>query len=723
MKIKHLLLLFITISISSFGQTKFEEEAKDFFWGSNDQYKNANDIPEKWNNESGVIIYKNENYDFHKFGKNVTYKTSIRKRIKLLDKAAVKEFSEFSFTKRFRTNKGRYTWRSKGNNVIGIKIVKPDGSETIIDVNKDAIEVDGENKIAIANLEVGDIIDYYFYKTEPFKSTYAFSFDPVETTLGEEYPIMDFKLFFETENDFFINFNSFNDAPELKQLSTEKKSIRRYELTASDVEKYKSQRWFYPLVELPSYKFQVYFARSGKFENRALAFLPEKENIIKKRATKEEVLDLYDKRFKPDGDIGDIKDFFKDKSFKNDTEKVTAAYYYMRHYYLTRFVEAIFISEAKIMYNPFVYYGNNPVFIRNQKQFIKHFTEFLKRHKIKYEIVVAKKRYDGTIDELIIEKNVNVFLKINTKTPFYVSFFSAHTSLNEYSALVESSDVFLLSKTKNKIDVIKNGKLPISTYSQNETKKVVTLTVNEDFSGLKISAINSHKGYMKASEQYDRLLFNDYVNEDYKKYETETFIELVRRKKDKAKYKKELNALAEKLKETQEERFEESAKGEYGVSDIEDYNFEITETGRYGLDTYFTYIEDFNVKNEFIKKAGPNYIIEIGKFISGQIDLDDDDRKRTENIYMNYPRSFNYQIILNIPDGYTVAGLDKLNKSVDNSTGAFISEAKIEDNKLIISTSKQYKNNFEPNSNWSLMIAFLDEAFQFTNEKILLKKQ
>jgi hypothetical protein len=467
----------------------------------------------------------------------------------------------------------------------------------------------------------------------------------------------------------------------------------------------------------------VYFARSGKFENRALAFLPEKESIIKKRATKEEVLDLYDSRFKPDGDIGDIKDFFKGKSFKNDTEKVTSAYYYMRHYYLTRFVEAIFISEAKIMYNPFVYYGNYPVFIRNQKQFIKHFTEFLKRHKIKYEIVVAKKRYDGTIDELLIEKNVNVFLKINTKTPFYVSFFSAHTSLNEYSALVEGSNVFLLSKTKNKIDVIKNGKLPISTYSQNETKKEVTLTINEDFSGLKISSINSYKGYMKSGEQYDRLLFNDYVNEDYKKYGTETFIELVRRKKDKAKYKKELNALAEKLKEKQEERFKESAKGEYGVSDIEDYNFEINETGRYGLDTYFTYTEDFNVKNEFIKKAGQNYIIEIGKFISGQIDLDDDDRKRTENIYMNYPRSFNYQIILSIPDGYTVAGLDKLNKSVDNSTGAFISEAKTEDNMLIISTSKQYKNNFEPNSNWSLMTAFLDEAFQFTNEKILLKKK
>ncbi len=61
---------------------------------------------------------------------------------------------------------------------------------------------------------------------------------------------------------------------------------------------------------------------------------------------------------------------------------------------------------------------------------------------------------------------------------------------------------------------------------------------------------------------------------------------------------------------------------------------------------------------------------------------------------------------------------------MDNSTGAFLSSAEIRDNQeLIINTSKQYKTYYEPNSNWSKMISFLDEANQFTNEKILLKKE
>lgn len=722
MKIKIFLFVLFAYTTSIWGQSKQELEAQAFFWGDHDTYKDVNNIPDKWQNESAVVIYKNVNYDFHKFGKKVTYKSSIRKRIKLLDKAAVEKFSEFSFNKQFWSKKG-YKARGKGDVFIGLKIIKPSGEEIIIDTNETAVEVDGETKVAIANLEVDDILDYYIYKIEPFKAYTAFGFDPVETTLSDEYPIMNFKLFFETENDFFINFNSFNGAPQLKEIATEKKSFRRYALEAQNIDKYSTNRWFFPLVELPSYKFQVYFARSGKFEDRALAFLPEKENIIKKTVSKEEVLELYDKRFKPDGNIGDVKSFFKGKSFKNDQDKVTAAYYYMRHYYLTRFVEAMFISKANIAFNPFIYYGTNPVFIDNQRQFIRHFTEFLKRHEIGFEIVIAKKRYDGNIDNLLIEKNVNVLLKVNTKTPIYVEFFGPHTSINQFSPLIENTDIYLLTATKNKIDGISKGKLPMSTQSQNENKRELTATLNEDFSSISITVINSFNGHQKKDQQYDRLLFPDYVNEDYKKYSTKSFVNLVKRKKDKVKFRKHIDALIEKLESKRDERLKKSIESEYEIKDIEDYTFKINETGRYGLDSYLIYTESFKTKNALIKKAGRNYIFEIGKLITGQIDLTEKERTRIENIHMHYPRSYNNKITFNIPDGYTVSGIDKLNMSVNNKTGAFISEAKIIENKLIITTTKQYKNNYEPNSNWGLMVDFLDAANQFTNEKILLKKK
>lgn len=722
MKNKISFLLFFAIISLANAQSKSELEARAFFWGDNDNYKNATEIPKKWQNESAVVLYKNVNYDYHKFGKKVKYKTSLRKRIKLLDKNAVEEFSEFSFSKRFRSDKGRSTWRTKGEVIFEIKIVKPDGSEKIIDIDKEAVKDEENFKVAISNLEINDIIDFYYYSVEPFVSKYQYGFKPVETVLGEEYPIVDFKLSFETENDFFINFNSYNNAPELTGIPTEKKNLRKYQLIASNIDKNEFPRWYYPFLELPTYKFQVYFARSGKFEDLAIAFLPKKETTIKNKVSKEEVLEFYDNKFKSYGSSKGIRSFFKDEKFKSDTEKVTAAFYYIRHFELTRFIEPYLIYNAKIDPYAFNYYGTGPA-INNQKQFIRYFTNFLKKNKISFEIVVAKKKYDGTIEDLLIEQNVEVLLKINTSTTLYAKYFGPHTSINEFSPYIEGTNAYLLTKSKKRIDGIKKGVLPVSTFSQNVSLKDITITLNSDFNAFNLVSKSSFKGLMKQSQQYDRMNFYDYVYDDYKKYDTYSFIKMIKKKKAKARISKELKALIDKLKVKQKENFEKNAETDYEFNEINDYEFNIENAGRFGLDDPFTYSENFNIENELIKKAGPNYIFEIGKLIGGQIEIEEKDRNRNSNIYMNYARSYDYKINLNIPEGYTIVGLDKLNKKVDNETGAFISSAKIEGNQLIIQTSKQYKHNFEPKENWKLMLAFLDETNQFTDEKILIKKK
>ncbi|NJM80543.1 MAG: hypothetical protein HC854_14695 [Flavobacterium sp.] len=142
MKYNYLLLLFFVSFNIHYAQNK--EEIKNLFWNKNDTFGNITTIPEKYKNESAVVIYKNENYDFHKFGKNVTYTSSTRKRIKLQDQAAVTEFSEFSFRDRFYSNKGFSLKR--GTVTIGIKIIKPDGKEIEIDVDKEAVKEDEGKK-------------------------------------------------------------------------------------------------------------------------------------------------------------------------------------------------------------------------------------------------------------------------------------------------------------------------------------------------------------------------------------------------------------------------------------------------------------------------------------------------------------------------------------------------------------------------------------------------
>lgn len=714
MKLNMLKLALFFFSVTALAQDK--EEIKDFFWGKNDTYKTVTTIPEKWKNESAVVIYKYEDYDYHKFGKSVTYRSAIRRRVKLQDQAAVTEFSEFTFS-----DKSNPRYGTEVKTVIGIKVLKPDGKEIIIDVDKEAVKVDRVKKIAVPNLEIGDIIDIYDYSTESFHSFFEYGFDEVERTLGGNHPIMNYKLTFQTENDFFVNFNTYNGGPELKQIPLDKSGERKYEIVATDIEKNDFPTWFYPLVELPCYKFQVFFARSGKFEKRADAFLPEKENIIKKTVSKEDVLDYYDSKFRPSGDLGDIDKFLKGKTFASTEEKVKAVYYFTRHYYYTMYVEAFVAKEANIMY-PFDLYGSNPIFFRTEEAFINHFMAFLKDQKIGYDIIVGTNRHNGPIKDLLIQNNATVLLKVNTENPIYIENFSPFSDPDKFSSQLENTDAYALKVTKLKrVENVDNEKLPSSTYKDNASKQVTNIKINSDFDAIHLNRETSLNGHNKDEEQSEKLYFFDYVKEDYAKYGTTSLLDRVRSKKKKEQYSKEFEALINKLKDRRKEEFKTSTGKEYGL-EIDDHSLEIVNTGRFGKTTPFVYKEDFTIKNNLLKRAGENFIFEIGKLIGSQFEVTKKEKTRTNNIYFSFPRSFDDEIIMEIPEGYTVTGLEKLNKKVENETGGFTSTAVIEGNKLIVKTYKFYADYFQPNKNWNKMVDFLDAAYQFNQEKVLLKK-
>ncbi|RZJ71477.1 hypothetical protein [Flavobacterium sp.] len=709
--------LFTLFSFVASAQDK--EEVREFFWGKDDPAKSAKDVPEKWNNESAVILYKYQFYDYHKFGKRVKYVSAARKRIKLQDAAAVKEFSEFSFEERFVTDKGfKY---KKGTNTVGIKIVKPDGKEVIVDVEKESKKVDKENKIAIGNLEVGDIIDFYSYRFEPFESMYAFGFDPVETTLGDEYPIKDFKLAFNTENDFFVNFNTFNGAPELKQIETGKSNDRRYELVASEIPKNDFPRWFYPLVELPCYKFQVYFARSGKFEKMAMAFLPESEKIIKKDVTKEDIMTFYNKKYYPFGDLGQVEKFLKDKKFESDEEKLREVYYFTRHMYYTRYLEAIVAEQSKI-FPAFQLYGMVPQFLGDEEAFIKYFMAFMKDNKIDYDIILCMPRYDGPISGLLIEKDIKVIIRANTAKPMYLQHFSAFTSPDQFEENLENTEAFVLNLARHKkVTDVTKVTLPGTTKEENASIGILKVKTDADMKGLSIDRKLKFLGHLKEDEQERRLYFFDYVDADYEKYQTKKLEDLIRSDKKQEKFQKEYAAIVNKSRDNQKEALEKMVEDEFDIKPT-DYKFSVLNSGRYGKGSAMEVEEKFELKDAFMKKAGENYVLEVGKIIGGQVALDAKDKKRTNNVYMSFPRSFANEIEFEIPSGYTVTGIDKLNKNVVNSAGGFVSSAKIDGTKLVVKTNKYYTNYYEPNANWSKMVEFLEAAFQFTQEKVLLKK-
>lgn len=712
------IFIFTMLTFSTFAQKKAEVD--ELLWGKSDEYNKVTEVPAKWKEESAVIIYKYHYYGYHKFGTSVKYTNAVRERIKLQDAAAVKDYSEFSFRDKFRSDKGYGSREATG--IFGAKIIKPNGKEILIDVDKEAKEIDSEKKIAISNLEVGDILDIYSYIVEPFNSKDALGFDPVETTLGDYYPIMNLKVSFKTENDFFLNFNTYNGAPELQEIKN-KGGERQYVLEAKDIPKNEFPRWFYPLAEMPCYKFQVYFARSSTYEDRSHAFLSEKESVVKKNVSKEEVFEYFNNKFGALGYLSPIEKFIKNNKFSSDEEKIREVYYFARHKYYTQFIEPMVVIDQKLFSVDKYYMDDIRYFLDNQTQFINLFMKFLKENKIDYDLVVATGRENGPVEDLLIQKNTKVLIKINTKTPIYLDSFDAFSNPDIFDQSLEGTKGYEIQIAKGKKMVeAENTTLPKTVAADNTSKIVSTIAITNDFSTVQVNRDLEYYGHIKEEQQPNRLRFYDYVHEDNVKYNTQSLNDRITSKKEREKYIKLYDALINKAKDKQKEDAKKDISEEFGF-EIEDYTFTIKNTGRYGTKSAFALNENFTIKKDLIKKAGSNYIIEIGKILTKQVEITKKEKERKNNIYSPYPRTYENEIVLEIPAGYSASGIEKLNKKVQNETGEFISSAKIEGNKLIIKSIKKYNNYYWPNANWNKMILFLDEAYQFTQEKILLKKK
>src|SRR5574343_569683 len=326
--------------------------------------------------------------------------------------------------------------------------------------------------------------------------------------------------------------------------------------------------------------------------------------------------------------------------------------------------------------------------------------QFLKKQNIEFDIIVATGRENGPISDVLIQQNIRILLKVNTENPIYFGIFDPFAIPNQFDSSLENTQAYALKVSKSKkVSDIEEIKLPSLSYKDNVSKVITTISLASDFLTANATKTSSLYGHNKEYEHNSKIFFYDYVTEDYEKYGTSPVLEVVKNKKEKEKYKKEYAALIEKYKQNQ-----------------------VYKTGRFGIDDPLVITENFSIISNFIKKAGNNYILDIGKFISSQVDIEEKEYERTNNIYTQFPRSFEYSIILDIPTGYSISGVEKLNIKIENETGSFISKAEIKDSKLIITSSKNYINSYEPSKNWKKMIAFLDAAYQFSQEKVLLKK-
>lgn len=711
---------------SSLAQSnKDKERVKQKIWGTKDPDFEVKEVKKEWSDKSAVILSKSMVYEVRKevFVSQVLENMYLRVRLKLLDKAAVEKFSERTFSEGKTVQYGFARYGSRF--YFGIKVIKPNGKEKEVDLG-DAVEKeiqsDGNQweykKVAIKDLEVGDIIDYYYAVESTILDNVFEPFDMVNYSLIDDYPLMKHKVSLRIMRKCYLSAKSLNGAPELKQ-SIDNNGDPAYTLAVENKEEVGDLLWFYPKRELPTLKFQAFYVTGKGIRNypKYALFLGDGKSI-KKEIPKTVILKYINEhvtKIKGDWISLIIEHNAKNKKKETDPEEYAReAYNYLRQrLYMTAF-ERRYLKNAE--HSPEL--GNY--------WFVGIMSKVLTKKKINHDIIVTIPNNSSGIEDLLLYEEIRLAIRVNTPTPFYLSGVSIQSHYNDLSHLFQGNKSYAVNiNTKKKHRSVKEISIPQDEPSRNKERNEFIISLNKnDLTKADLIKTSSYTGSQR-TENINLLTPFDFIEDSRaEKYGIMRVADENLKKKEKDLLLGKVDDLKRQDNERRLKAIKEVLENTMAIKIDSLEKMELIQTGLWPDKPELKYSTHFTAK-EIANKVGQNYLLHVGKLIGAQVKIEEKNRLRNFDIYCYYPRTFENQIIIKIPEGYRVKGLDKLKYTINNSTGGFTSNAELKNNEteLHITAKKYYNHNYEDRKNWPLMLTFLDASFEFSQQKILLEKK
>ncbi len=705
-------------------------------------------VPQQYTNASKVIIAHHteltadskSKFAFYGLGfgpkKEQTLTEVVREMVKVNDKNAVSDYSELSFTQFERTS-GFYT-ADKTTSYVGVRVIKPNGSVKEINADDIVLTKDGaaekKAKVAVPDLQPGDILDY-FIATEQ-NLTNDMSNKPYRVLLFDDAPILSLSFHAQLGKKYAIEYRSYNGAPELRVSKNDDKDII-VDVEKANIPPFETSLWVAPGMQLPFIRMNISLGYKG-FGSKWMD--TKKPGEVSKNTDADEFLDdkasslsqsyysgYWMKAAKAEYD--DIESDAKKKtkqagsSFKefSDDEKAAQLYYTLRFTKLLNFDINKLSDKISIGYNTY-----------NGLAFPLFCT--LKAAGLDPAILVTNDRTGLRMSEIMSSGDLTTtayltgsdkFLSLQTvyDVPFAVPGEIEGATSTKSFTFDHPNAIMGIKKMMGLTNIAPGPKVPTGSADKNAHIENLKIALTADKNNLTIKRSTTLKGYYKKDEQKNLILYEDYYEAERKAFKEEKpLIEDLEDGKKSKKYVDEVkNAFAEARKK-QKDAFIKEAKDwfEQDVTELKDYKTDNLGVRHTAPD--FVYSSSFNLGG-FIKKAGNNIIVEIGKIQGQPLLIKQEQRKRDIDVYMPFARSIEYNIQLEIPEGYIAEGIAALNKKVETEAGFFIADASATDKLVTIKVKKNYLHNFEPAGNWDKIISFTDAANEWVNAKLLLKKK
>lgn len=675
-----------------------------------------NDIPEAWQGESIIMLAFKMKVKADLEGAFPVQTHYVHTRFKLNDMAAVEAFSDYDFD---------------DGDLVEIKVVKADGK--IKKVNLDEAVTEGaelkikklnisfaekKKKIAIKDLEVGDIVDY----SSLFRTTYVSSSNNI--FLKSSFPKVAYKYEFHVNSKYYaFAFKNFNGCPEYIQ--SQDKGYNVFNVETSLIEKEKEEMLTKEIFSEPYFKFHLMYTK----KDNKVPFYPF---YISRKETKTSVTEDDLKYFvnnlikEPDAFYEFHLDKYNRKIFANKETNYDRSYFENFYYYLR---EEFYLGELafKDKYTDDYY-------------LIPEFIKLAKKKKIPYEFVLAVPKNIGTFENILFGYEMYRGVRINFpgENPLYLFEFGPFSHINQYHHSIEGTEIYVFKNPESlkKIQLSKET-LPVSPADKNTYNLEITASLNNLHDTLSVIQKSTISGYFKNGTNTTKGLnyFNYYVN--YK----ERLIEAQKINEHKPLYffpyqgvyqdpkqkliENEEERIEKEYKERQEEivkeRMKSAAEEEFQVHDYE--SFKLLNDGRAADKKDIEWEEQFKIGG-ILDKADASYVLHLGQIFGSLAEIGSslDRKERVKPFYIDFNRTYSISLKLTLPSGVKVSGLSDVNKKVDNSVGTFIVEAQQNGNIIEVKMSKTYKAFKHEVEEWDQYIEFSDAGADFINKKVILSR-
>lgn len=621
----------------------------------------------------------------------------MRRMVQINDKAALERYSEFDFLA-YASRRVPFYGKMEVRKVLGVRIIKPDGTVREVSTDDYVLTSEGRKgkdqrqKLAVPGLEVGDLIDLFTFR---FTSSKDIAPEPMSFFFVSDFPILSYRVHCEIDKDLPAHYRTLNGAPDFT-VTTNEADDYVLDVHVKDVERTEPSLWYSTAMQTP---ITLLYVQSASLPYNTT--LTSRSKGLKSNPHAD-VLQA------DDWEYWNSRQRFialrkKDKTavkealekFDNDEQRADYLYEYIYAYLMDSRMRDV-----------------------NSSDFIRALRACLDKARIPCQCGITTTEGREPIDELAYYGNTTWFLRLPSGKYYFAPTFACRPGELPYQ--LQGRKAVVCTNEKQKLT---EGPYESVTLPQNEAKdnmESVVMTARIDGTRLHVDRTRQLTGAQRQSLSVFLPTRDELVKSLMEHHSPgKTRLDLFDKKYAEVIAEQD----AEELK-SQKELMKQEVEVYYDVESVEMGQARVLTVGTTDEKPALSYEAGF-VLEGFVKRAGNDLTLSIGRLLGSQLKIEGQERERTADIVREMPLCDKWDITVTLPEGFTVdaSELERLRTNVENAVGRFSAILSLENGKLHLMAEKTILHKCEPVSNWPLLLELYDQLYDYSSHHIIVHQE